>query len=128
MKKATFLIAIGLVLFSACNSSNNVVVEDKELPVVKVVDAKEEMVNQIAEYTGNIEPFVKNNISSSAAQRIDKIFVEVGSYVKKGQLLVQMENLNYANARIQLENLKTDLEGLKLSIMQGGSLSSSLSN
>lgn len=120
MKKATFLIAIGLVLFSACNSSGNAVVEDKELPVVKVVDAKEEMVNQIAEYTGNIEPFVKNNISSSTAQRVEKIFVEIGTYVKKGQLLVQMENLNYANARIQLENLKTDLARTEALYNAGG--------
>src|SRR5574344_1233374 len=109
MKKATFLIAIGLVLFSACNSSGNAVVEDKELPVVKVVDAKDEMVNQIAEYTGNIEPFVKNNISSSTAQRVEK-----------GQLLVQMENLNYANARSQLENLKTDLARTEALYSAGG--------
>lgn len=120
MKKSTIIIALGLVLFSACNSSGNTVVEEKELPVVKVVEAKEEMVNQVAEYTGNIEPFVKNNISSSVAQRIEKIYVEVGSYVKKGQLLVQMENINYANARIQLENIKTDLSRTEALYKAGG--------
>ena len=51
MKKSTIIIALGLVLFSACNSSGNTVVEEKELPAVKVVEAKEEMVNQVAEYT-----------------------------------------------------------------------------
>jgi RND family efflux transporter MFP subunit len=120
MKKATFLVALGLVLFSACNSSGNAVVEEKEVPVVKVSEAKEEMVNQIAEYTGNIEPFVKNNISSSTAQRVEKIFVEVGTNVKKGQLLVQMENLNYENAMIQLENLKTDLARTEALYNAGG--------
>ena len=120
MKKSTIIIALGLVLFSACNSSGNTVVEEKELPAVKVVEAKEEMVNQVAEYTGNIEPFVKNNISSSVAQRIEKIYVEVGSYVKKGQLLVQMENINYANARIQLENIKTDLARTEALYKAGG--------
>lgn len=120
MKKSTIIIALGLVLFSACNSSGNTVVEEKELPAVKVVEAKEEMVNQVAEYTGNIEPFVKNNISSSVAQRIEKIYVEVGSYVKKGQLLVQMENINYANARIQLENIKTDLSRTEALYKAGG--------
>lgn len=119
MKKTTFLIVLGLVMLSACNSSSTVV-EESELPVVKVVDSKEEMVNQIAEYTGNIEPFVKNNISSSSAQRVDKIFVEVGTYVKKGQLLVQMENINFANAKIQLENLKTDLGRTKALYDAGG--------
>ena len=120
MKRSTFLIALGLVLFSACNSSGNAVVEEKELPAVKVVEAKEEMVNQIAEYTGNIEPFVKNNISSSTAQRIEKIYVEVGSNVKKGQLLVQMESINYANAKTQLENIKTDLARTEALYKAGG--------
>lgn len=120
MKKSTIIIALGLVLFSACNSSGNTVVEEKELPVVKVVEAKEEMVNQVAEYTGNIEPFVKNNISSSVAQRIEKIYVEVGTYVKKGQLLVQMENINYANARTQLENIRTDLARTEALYKAGG--------
>ena len=120
MKKSTIMVALGLVLFSACNSSGNAVVEEKELPAVKVVEAKEEMVNQVAEYTGNIEPFVKNNISSSVAQRIEKIYVEVGTYVKKGQLLVQMENINYANARIQLENIKTDLARTEALYKAGG--------
>ncbi len=120
MKRSTFLIALGLVLFSACNSSGNAVVEEKELPAVKVVEAKEEMVNQIAEYTGNIEPFVKNNISSSTAQRIEKIYVEVGTNVKKGQLLVQMESINYANAKTQLENIKTDLARTEALYKAGG--------
>ena len=120
MKRTTILIALGLVLFSACNSSGNTVVEEKELPVVKVAEAKEEMVNQVAEYTGNIEPFVKNNISSSVAQRIEKIYVEVGTYVKKGQLLVQMENINYANARTQLENIRTDLARTEALYKAGG--------
>ncbi|OJV22234.1 MAG: hypothetical protein BGO30_10995 [Bacteroidetes bacterium 41-46] len=119
MKKATLLIALGLALLSACNSQQTAVVES-ETPMVKVVEANEEMVNQIAEYTGNIEPFVKNNISSSTAQRVEKIFVEVGTNVKKGQLLVQMENINYANARIQLENLKTDLARTEALYKAGG--------
>lgn len=119
MKKATLLIALGLALLSACNSQQTAVVES-ETPMVKIVEANEEMVNQIAEYTGNIEPFVKNNISSSTAQRVEKIFVEVGTQVKKGQLLVQMENINYANARIQLENLKTDLARTEALYKAGG--------
>jgi len=109
MKKGMLLVALGIMLTGACKPTGKVEVEENELPVVKVADSRMEMVNQVAEYTGNIEPFVKNNISSSAAQRVDKIFAEVGTYVKKGQLLVQMEDISYANARIQLENLKTDL-------------------
>lgn len=59
-------------------------------------------------------------ISSSSAQRIEKIYVEVGSQVKKGQLLVRMENLNYAQAKIQLENLKLDMSRIEALYKAGG--------
>jgi len=120
MKKGTLLLALGLILFSACNSATEAGQDEAALPVVKVAEARTQMVNQIAEFTGNIEPFVKNSISSSSAQRIEKIYVEVGTRVRKGQLLVQMENLNYANAMIQLENLRTDLSRIEALYKAGG--------
>jgi len=120
MKKGTLLLALGLILFSACNSASETGQDEAALPVVKIAETRTQMVNQIAEFTGNIEPFVKNSISSSSAQRIEKIYVEVGTRVRKGQLLVQMENLNYANAMIQLENLRTDLARVEALYKAGG--------
>ncbi|MBP1670988.1 MAG: mdtA [Bacteroidetes bacterium] len=87
---------------------------------MKVAEAKAQKVNQIAEFTGNIEPYAKNSISSSASQRIEKIYVEVGTRVRKGQLLVQMENLNYGNAKTQIENLKIDMSRIDALYAAGG--------
>ncbi len=87
---------------------------------VKVAEATKQMVPQRAEFSGNIEPFVKNNISSAAAQRVEKIYVEVGSRVHKGQLLVQMEGVNYSQAKTQLDNLKLDLSRIEALYKAGG--------
>ena len=47
---------------------------------------------------------VKNNIAPSSPVRIDKIFVEVGDRVSKGQKLVQMDAANLKQMKLQLEN------------------------
>jgi len=121
MKKITFLLAFSIMLLSACSSNKqkDTSADSKEL-LVKVVAVNKQMVNQITEFTGNIEPFVKNNISSAAAQRVEKIYAEVGSRVKRGQLLVQMESINYSQAKIQLENLKLDLSRIEALYKAGG--------
>jgi RND family efflux transporter MFP subunit len=122
MKKNTFLIAFGFLLSAACSSDNqkNTVAQEAPASQVKVVEVSKQMVDQVTEFSGNIEPFVKNSISSTSSQRIEKIYVEVGNRVKKGQLLVQMESVNYTQAKIQLENLKLDLSRLEALYQSGG--------
>ncbi len=121
MKKLLSLIVTGALLATACSQGE---AEGQEgalnIPSVKVETLGERMVDQTIEFTGNIEPLVKNNISSAAAQRIDKIHAEVGTRVKKGQLLVEMEDVNYMQARIQLENLKVDLARTEALYKAGG--------
>lgn len=115
MKKGSILLALNLLFLSvACSSDKQKKGADDitvapEVVEVKVAETVKQMVPQQVEFTGNIEPFVKNNIASGASQRVEKIMVDVGSHVRKGQLLVQMESVNYSQAKIQLENLKVNL-------------------
>lgn len=122
MKKLLSIIVAGLLIIPACTQTSTVKDENSEekFVSVKVESVKKELVDQRIEFTGTIEPLIKNNISSSAAQRIEKIYVEIGSRVRKGQLLVAMENINYAQAKIQLENLKVDLSRTEALFKAGG--------
>ncbi|HBG25452.1 MAG: hypothetical protein A2X17_07350 [Bacteroidetes bacterium GWF2_41_61] len=119
MKKFASLILLGTLALAACSGEAATENTQKEFPV-KVATIEKATVRQDFEFTGNIEPLVKNFISSAAAQRIEKIYVEIGSRVKKGQLLVEMENLNYAQAKIQIENLKLDLSRIEALYRAGG--------
>lgn len=122
MKKIIFATALTLAMFilNSCGEQQEIKSESgKEFPV-KIAVVEKAMVDQVIEFTGNIEPMVKNYISSAAAQRIEKIYVEVGSRVKRGELLVQMESVNYTQARIQLENLKLDLSRIEALYKAGG--------
>ncbi len=119
MKKITLMLLFGTLLLAACSGEESGERAAKEYQV-KVATVEKAIVRQDFEFTGNIEPMYKNNISSSAAQRIEKVYAEVGARVKRGQLLVEMENLNYTSAKIQLENLKLDLSRLEALYKAGG--------
>jgi RND family efflux transporter MFP subunit len=58
--------------------------------------------------------------SFQATMRIEKIMVEVGDNVKAGQLLVQMEQSNYLQAKLQIENLKVDYNRIESLYQTGG--------
>jgi RND family efflux transporter MFP subunit len=119
MKKITLMLMLGALLVAACTGNESGETAQKEYQV-KVATIERAIVRQDFEFTGNIEPMYNNNISSSAAQRIEKVYAEVGTRVKRGQLLVEMENINYASAKIQLENLKLDLSRIEALYRAGG--------
>lgn len=101
------------LLLTACGGKKNVSDEDQNTSYrVKTEVVKIQPVEQIITLTGTVEPFEKAFISSSIPVRIEKIYKEVGDFVKKGDLLVQMDASNYRQARVQLENLEVEFARL----------------
>ena len=69
MKKIIFATALTLAMFilNSCGEQQEIKSESgKEFPV-KIAVVEKAMVDQVIEFTGNIEPMVKNYISSAAA-------------------------------------------------------------
>ena len=120
MKKLSVLTLSCCLLLTGCNNASKEQVEEKSLPEVKIEVAKLQPFEQTVEFVSTIEAFVKNMISSQTAMRIEKIMVEVGDPVRTGQLLVKMEETNYLQAKIQLENLKVDYARLEALYNSGG--------
>ena len=97
MKKGIQLVALLLtVVMSSCTGGKDkaAVKQEDEKPRVKVADVTARPVDQIQDYTATVEAEVKNNIAPSSPVRIDRILVEVGDRVSKGQKLVQMDAAN----------------------------------
>ncbi|MFA5541936.1 MAG: efflux RND transporter periplasmic adaptor subunit, partial [Bacteroidales bacterium] len=87
---------------------------------VKVEKASIQEVEQIYEFSSTVDAAVKNYISSAGGTRIEKIHVEVGDRVTKGQKLVTMENTNLATAKVQLMNSKNDVDRMEALYLSGG--------
>lgn len=107
--KLNLLALIATVILASCGGGSNdtdkvIVAEGK--PLVKLSQVTSRPVDQTESFTATVQAEVVNNIAPSMPVRIDKIFVEVGDRVQKGQKLVQMDNANLLQSRTQLENLK----------------------
>jgi RND family efflux transporter MFP subunit len=87
---------------------------------VNTTIAKLQTVENITTYTGNVEADVINHITPTMPGRIEKIYVEIGDRVSKGQLLVQMESSNLQQQTTQLVNLERDYNRYNELLKVGG--------
>lgn len=122
MKKSFQLIALlAVALLGACSGDKDKAAEKVgEKPRVKLADVKARPVEQIHEYTATVEAEVKNNIAPSSPVRIDKILVEVGDRVSKGQKLVSMDEANLKQAKFQLDNQEIEFKRMDELYKVGG--------
>ena len=110
MKRITHLVAlltVSIVVLHSCTSKGKTTTETKiEKPKIKVEKVYNKSVQQLYEYTAVVQAETVNNIAPTTPGRIDKIFVEIGDHVAKGQLLVQMDENNLKQVKAQLDNLE----------------------
>ena len=120
-KKFLPIVMLMLVLASCSSKDDKKATQVKEeLPVVEVVTIGEEAVKQTSEYTGTVEAFKTNNISSNSGARIKRILVDVGSRVERGQRLVILDDVNIAQQQIALANTKRELDRARELVKIGG--------
>lgn len=112
---------------ASCGNSGNktaqvAVVDDT--PTVSVVQVGVQDVPQDVTYTSTVQAFVKNNIVPQGGNRIKKINVEIGDFVKKGQVLAEMDMTQLQQAELQLANNEIEYNRLK-ALYEAGGLSKS---
>ncbi len=79
-----------------------------ETPQVKIAKVTSQDIPQTEVYTAIVESDVKNNISPNAPLRIEKIHVEVGDVVRKGQVLVELDASNLRQLKLQIDNMQVE--------------------
>lgn len=119
MKKNFLYIPMALLLLASCSSEGNnetaapeatvaAATEDVDVAKVKVTNVSAREVDQLSEFTANVEAEVKNEIAPQNPVRISDIRAEVGDRVSKGQVLVVMDNNSLTQLQAQLENQKIE--------------------
>lgn len=120
------ILVIGLVV-SACSSKadkaatteDNSVANEKAVIPVKVVELGKTKIARTIDYTASILPFEEVNMAPSTPGRIDRIYVEVGDKVKKGDDLFLMDRTQLYQMKLQLSNLEKDLSRLDTLLKTG---------
>lgn len=87
---------------------------------VRVEEVKLVPVDQISTFTATVEADKVNNIAPAMGGRIREIYVEVGSQVRKGQILVAMDASTYSQQETQVATLRRDFERYKELYEVGG--------
>lgn len=108
--KTLSLSALALLAVSCGNKSEKKAEETQvqEKVQVKIAKVTSADIPQTETYTATVESDVKNNIAPNASYRIEKIYVEVGDQVRKGQVLVQLDASSMQQMKLQLENQKVE--------------------
>ena len=126
-KNLTFIAMLAVALLSSCGSSETekegaqqASAAEQAKPKVKIATVKAEEVMQREVYTTTVVAEVKNNIIPNSPLRIEKILVEVGDYVKKGQQLVNLDASSLDQLKLQVENQTIDFKRVEELYKVGG--------
>ena len=111
IRNTTLLMAV--IVMAACGgkgTDRQATTTKKEAEKVKVLTLQSERIAKQLELSSTLEGYETMNISPSITGHIEHIFVEVGSRVQKGTMLVRMDQTQLNTTRINLANTKTELD------------------
>jgi len=113
------MILAGGILLASCAPRDNksgtaaeAVSGSEAAEPVKVMTVAKTTIARTIDYTATVQAFEEVNMAPSSPGRVDKIYVEVGDRVQKGQNLFLMDRTQYYANKIQLANLEKDLARL----------------
>ena len=122
----TLLAAAALLMLAGCanqgssDQGQTQAAAPAAAPVVSVVEASYASVPRTNIYSSTVQANVTNNIAPQSAGRIQKLNAEIGDFVSKGQVLVEMDRVQLDQAGLKLRNDETELERVRALLAQGG--------
>ncbi len=115
------IVIASLVFTIGCNSKGkDLNVATNEVMKIKVEQVFQQDVPQLFEYTAIVEANAVNNIAPTVPGRIDRIYVEVGDAVRKGQVLAQMDENNLKQSKAKLDNMEVTFKRIDELYKVGG--------
>ena len=126
MNFKTITYVAAAVMAASCGNSSNKTAEqvatanEPRLVNVKVMTAETKDVPQSDVYSSIVEAYAKNNIAPQSPSRIQKIYVEVGDFVKAGQIVAKMDDVSLNQSKLSLANDSLEYSRLKKLYEQGG--------
>jgi membrane fusion protein (multidrug efflux system) len=127
LKTIPVILFSGLIL-SGCSSKTDKASAKSQDPAtntekavipVKVTTLAKTKIARTIEYTATILPFEEVNMAPSTPGRIDKLYVEVGDKVNKGDDLFLMDRTQLYQLKLQLSSLAKELSRLDTLLKSG---------
>ena len=109
----TSVLILAVTVMAACggkSENRQATTTKKEAEKVKVQTLQNERIAKRLELSSTLEGYETMNISPSITGHIEHIYVQVGSRVQKGSMLVRMDQTQLNTTRINLNNTQTELD------------------
>ena len=123
MKKTIFYIVLAIVLIAILvirlkgnkeTTENRVYQYNKEAAInVQAITLRPESVINDISYPGTFEPNKETKVSTDIQGKINQVLVDIGSSVKKGEALIQLDN---SLMKLQLQTVEIQIEGLEADV------------
>lgn len=125
MNVRTIIYVAAAVMAVSCGNNNSKTAEQPQaaevrLPSVTIMAASYKDVPQSDVYTANVEAYAKNNIAPQSPSRIQKIYVEVGDFVRAGQIVAKMDEVSLNQSKLSMANDSLEYSRIKKLYEQGG--------
>ena len=116
MNKYIIMAAAALVM-TGCGKKNKDAdtATTNDVAEVRVATVNSQSLPQEETYTATVESDIKNNVSPNMNYRIERVLVDVGDVVSKGQCVVKLDASSLQQLNLQLSNQKAVLENAKVS-------------
>lgn len=116
MIKNVILSALAIAILAGCSEKKDTQKDTNAVEAipVKVQKLTKEDIARTLDYTANLQADEQVFYAPASTGRIEKIYVEVGDRIKKGQLLVEMDRTQLQQAEVQLKNLEAEYNRAKM--------------
>ncbi len=125
MKKTLIYIIVAAALITVMairlktnkeTTENRVYQYDKEQAInVQAITLKREGMKNDISYSGTFEPNKETKVSADIQGKISSVLVDVGSTVRKGQALLQLDN---SILKLQLQSIEIQIDGLEIDVQR----------
>jgi RND family efflux transporter MFP subunit len=122
------VILIGAILVAGCagkeksgnaaSAASGDTAQSKIIPV-RAITLSKTKISRTIDYTATVLPYEEINLAPSTPGRIEKIYVEVGDRISKGEKLFLMDRTQLYQMKLQLANLEKDLARLDTLLKSG---------
>ena len=120
MKKIVLLMAAAVCMIGCGKKEAQATEQEVErVEVVSTMTLQETEIERVLNVSTNLQGYLTQNVAPSLTGKIEHIYTEVGDHVKKGDMLVRMDQNQYLSSKIQLANLEVEMGRLEALLATG---------
>lgn len=118
------ILAGATLLFVGCglDKTKETVAEEVRVVQVKTQVLKKQTISRVIDLSTTLQGYETMNVAPSMSGKIEHIYVEIGSNVSKGQMLVRMDQNQYNTTKLAYANLGIEMARME-ALKESGSIS-----